>query len=152
MQEVLNKIKEALNINRYSFANKEEPKPDEKPDPNLKITVTYGDFHRNLKLYYCKGDIEVGFHISDFPSNCGATIMHNIRISDEAIDFCDEIFKLLVKIYKQDGVGSILCVYGSDYKREIDTLELLGFKVLSEYNNWRHGCDYLQTLLQYKIE
>jgi len=82
------------------------------------------------------------------PSGCGCIIMYNwknITITESFI----KTFEEYCKIFKEDGVGSIITTCGEGYYSFLPNLKELGFVNIIEYNNYRHNPNggYKQSLL-----
>jgi len=100
--------------------------------------------------------------ISGSPGGCGVAIMHGIACShyeskdkDKFLADLKEVFNKTSEFIKCDGIGNIITTLGEMYYKGFNKIPMilnyLGFELISEYHNYRHGKDYMQRMYQYKI-
>lgn len=96
------------------------------------------------------------FSLGDVKSGCGSIAMYGTAgasVDDKDKEAFKTIFNRILVCLKYNGVGSITTTYGASYYEAPCYLFLieLGFQVVSEYSNWRHGGEK-QRLLQLIIK
>lgn len=118
------------------------------------ISINHGGncWHRKASFIILKGSSLVcQFDITAMVSGCGVSIISNIITNINPFDVIPIIEKIF-NLYKEDGCGVFITTFGQGHYISYGyrLLEKLGFKVLSEYPNYRHGEDggYKQKLLQ----
>lgn len=72
-------------------------------------------------------------------------------ITDENFEHFKKTLDSVKKVYKRDGVGSIIATLGKAFYDREEYLLKLGFKLMSEYPNYRHGSDGEYTQRLYTI-
>lgn len=75
-------------------------------------------------------------------TGCGLVQMHGIsNISEHNFELVREKLETIKKDYKKDGAGCIMCTLGQSYYNKEELVLSLGFIMVSEYANYRHGQD-----------
>lgn len=140
---------EALQIKQYGEAKQEFIVEE------YKVVISKasqgGIHHPNKYITIIKNNLNV-FVLSTMssPAGCGSILIYNTFLS---ASFDDELVKIMQKIFqlfKDNGAGSVITMLGQNYYSTnlYKFLEAIGFKSISEYNNYRHGSTYKQKLLQ----
>lgn len=110
---------------------------------------------QDLKEYDGKGSWHPGqtFQYINFKgmiTGCGLGQLHGITCYSK-----EDLEKKLVEITaycKKTGCGMALATLGQSYYSHERKLLELGFKMLAEYNNLRHGNHYKQRLYGFEIK
>lgn len=75
-------------------------------------------------------------------TGCGLVQMHGIsNISEHNFDLVKEKLETIKNDLRNDGAGCIMCTLGQSYYNREELLLSLGFIMVSEYANYRHGQD-----------
>lgn len=110
----------------------------------------YGGTWHPLKTKSIKN---TAFTVAGMMTGCGIAQMHGVvQLCDNKGITKEDLLNSLKDI-KSDGVGGIIATLGAGYyNREPDLLKL-GFELLSEYANYRHGSDgrYQQKCYMLKL-
>lgn len=118
-------------------------------------------WHSNIKIKN-KG---YSIYLSNTPSGCGQMILHNWAYSTNKILLKESLLYILNIIQNKKGiiddlkyaspldVGSIITTVGENYynSEQVEILEEVGFKCISEYINPRHSSTYKQRLYIWTI-
>ncbi|MFW5889291.1 MAG: hypothetical protein ACOC3V_01905 [bacterium] len=103
---------------------------------------------------------EIRFNLAHVPSGCGSVIMseYSYNLSADNQDDINELVEYFENLFfnlKDDGVGSVITTIGeSSYGFLTKKLfDILGFKKISEYSNYRHSSTgtYKQYLLMKEL-
>lgn len=140
---------EALDIKQYGEAKQEFIV--EKYRVTIQKASQGGIHHPNKYINITKNNVNAFiFNTMSSPAGCGSILIYNTSLSN---NFDDELVKIMQRIFqslKDNGVGSVITMLGQNYYSTnlYKFLETIGFKSISEYNNYRHGSTYKQKLLQ----
>lgn len=109
---------------------KEEIIPKELLDP---VDFQYrGGWHQKRNYDYTT--------VAGVICGCGLVQMHGVT------NLSNIKLKKIINDYKKDGAGAIICTLGEYYYEYEQNIIDLGFILLKEYNNYRHGADAKQRL------
>lgn len=91
-------------------------------------------------------------YVSGMITGCGIAQLHGIiNLNSDlnnasSFNISKKIIENIIEDYKEDGAGCIIATLGEDYYKYESLLKALGFDILIEYINYRHGDNYKQTL------
>lgn len=119
--------------------------------PEIEFTELSGVWHETRTYpikYEIKNNSEKPFtghmtlKVCGVITGCGLVQMHGIsNVSDYNIELVREKLEIIKRDYKTDGAGCIMCTLGAQFYNKHDFLLSLGFIMVSEYANYRHGQD-----------
>ena len=119
--------------------------------PEVEFTELSGVWHRTRTYtiqYVIENNSEKPFTshmtltVCGVITGCGLVQMHGIsNISEHNFELVKKRLETIKRDYKTDGAGCIMCTLGAQYYSKHDFLLNLGFVMVSEYANYRHGQD-----------
>lgn len=113
-----------------------------------------GTHHPNKQFIIAPKNSTTGFTFTTMssPCGCGSILLYGTTINSDILT--DDLITIVLKIFelfKSDGAGCFNTMLGDRYYKLpiYQAFEKLGFKVLSEYYNYRHSSSNgTQRLLQ----
>lgn len=103
------------------------------------------DYKIEYKIYEGKPHerkTHINISVKGVITGCGLAQLHGIsNITDTNFGAVKKEFEKIKQDYKLDGAGCIMCTLGAAYYHKQKYLFELGFVLVSEYANYRHGQD-----------
>jgi hypothetical protein len=119
--------------------------------PTVDATELSGTWHksRDYSIKYKVGEGKphqyetiIFISVKGVITGCGLVQLHGIsNITDANFEAVKKEFERIKADYKLDGAGCIMCTLGAGYYPKQKYLFELGFVLVSEYANYRHGQD-----------
>lgn len=117
--------------------------------PTVDATELSGTWHKSrdykikYKMYEGKSyeyEHTMFISVKGVITGCGLAQLHGIsNITDTNFEAVKKEFERIKADYKIDGAGCIMCTLGTQYYPKQKYLFELGFVLVSEYANYRHG-------------
>lgn len=148
----MNNMEFLKNLKISNYPKTVETKYEDKESKySLSITkVENSIWHPNINfIIYYENTRIISFSISETKSGCGTVVFSNYSsaLNKKLDTLVIEIIKYIFEQYKLNGAGTIITTLGESYWGYDQLLRNLGFKVVNEYINYRHGTSYKQRLM-----
>lgn len=137
---------------KEELVNIVEEKEFFKVGKHLPNPTVFGYWHKQCHIDFEKTKL----NFAGLVTGCGLGQIYGIShlaqlIKKNKLTLTSSEFKEKFKHQIKDGVGAVICTLGQNFYEYENIIFELGFELLSEYNNYRHGNCYTQRLYIIKL-